>query len=1390
VFDISKLVKVMNLNEKFEFVINEVVEEKFTIITDPYGIQHKIPVAITGRMKMDLVITDIRVRNGESKYIFSEEISLNNRYKLGEHIVLTIKEITDNSILCEYQGDVHSVSLKHEKRLLAIGDKMIGKIVAILNNHIKLRLTSFDLDSIYNIGELYTFPVTNVVLEEYRGKEACLVYFDIKGQHCRTFCSNWVHNIYTIGLNTVDLIYRGKGKWAIRYDNIACSIFELGKKYKVTIESYFSEGFYIGIAENNVSVHVLPLRPKKEEEIIGDTFSYKFIGVNRETGFLEFRESISFGDVIESMSLKVLAFDNLRKEYKTNETFYLKLFSDYDAENNLWLLTYGKALYEVIDDKINSSEWDIAYLLLEVLIKMETWILKSRYLLSFSKENRVQIERTANQIVKDAQIRFQALHLLIKNDFSSLHIDIRNELVCSPIDYKALSEKLSILIEVLHLDKNIFNIDVVNILQLLKEQRQDIDVNSCREILRLTRAISNILLAKEKNVFNEVFISPIKRRAFFSENATLKQCVALSIWLLSYTDSEDEKYLLSVKTIRYLIYLSSDIYKQEKLTQHLIQALFQKNEIRLSNISNIDLTNIKYDSLENTVNISVSATQQSLNIDLDVVYTASIINHTVLGHILQFEQILVAIPYKKENLEYKKGDQVNFKFLSVDPVLNVAVGNEITAYHTNITRLNNQELEVGARVTGVIKSVVDYGMFVTISGRDALLHGTKVSYNNTDLKKIFEVGDQITVRIASIDGDRIDLERISILQEQASLCKYTISERVKGVIYRIDERKGIYLELENGASGYIRKNEICLNRSPKNMLDFFEIGELVTATIVEHTDGKYILSAIEGYSPKDLLKIIKPGSLFKARLLAVGDIKWQISQRYRNVEWDALNNNIYCPKCQKNQYNSGIEYGKSNLEITNDRKKWHCVKCNYRSREFVVFKFLDFPLTGSCNTFNLETDLIKDNLKSDVNIKIEEVSEGEYITIVGKFETALGKSLFLDESDITNSKEIAVELGYLYEQLAAISVDEREYYLDFCRYCFGMAKMSRSYFHSFLNEYKVFIDSLESNSNEAITSVAIKAKTLHDWFSSEALSIKLFPVLTNILDSLIVLSNIKPSIEHTQALINLSLNSKDDAELLELVSLAIAFNNVHISHIKDEVWNSLKIKLKNNLRMLQLDIDEESIKLKKRIKEIIFDNRETEQIECKGSFEYPVSSKDDLKKVIDLESKLLPTLPVDTLERYRREISALQNPTPDKEIRKRIIAQWVKTIAAFANTEGGELLIGVGEDARDNFVLLGLEKDMMIYKSEDKLMLAFDSLFERHIGSEYQHLVRAKIVNVADGKNVLYVNVTKSTKPIFVSADGDEKFYIRRSASSKELKFSEFSEYVGMRFHTIAASIG
>jgi hypothetical protein len=119
----------------------------------------------------------------------------------------------------------------------------------------------------------------------------------------------------------------------------------------------------------------------------------------------------------------------------------------------------------------------------------------------------------------------------------------------------------------------------------------------------------------------------------------------------------------------------------------------------------------------------------------------------------------------------------------------------------------------------------------------------------------------------------------------------------------------------------------------------------------------------------------------------------------------------------------------------------------------------------------------------------------------------------------------------------------------------------------------------------------------------------------------------------------------------------------------------------------------------------------------------------------------------------------------------------MKTLAAFLNSSGGALLIGV----RDDGSIEGIESDK--FANDDKFLLHLWTLIRTCLGRDVSPNIQTTLEKM-DEKTVCIVQCRQSSRPVFLRQPGfDEAFYIRVGPSSNAMDISEALKYIADHFN-------
>lgn len=146
-------------------------------------------------------------------------------------------------------------------------------------------------------------------------------------------------------------------------------------------------------------------------------------------------------------------------------------------------------------------------------------------------------------------------------------------------------------------------------------------------------------------------------------------------------------------------------------------------------------------------------------------------------------------------------------------------------------------LEEGTVVTGSVKNITDYGVFIDLGGIDGLLHVTDISWGRVGHpSEYFKVGDEVKVVVLHIDRDK---ERVSLGYRQRFEdpwshveARYPIGKKISGKVTNVVDY-GAFVALEEGVEGLIHVSEMSWTKKVKNPKAVLRSGQEVEVVVTE-----------------------------------------------------------------------------------------------------------------------------------------------------------------------------------------------------------------------------------------------------------------------------------------------------------------------------------------------------------------------------------------------------------------------------------------------------------------------------------------------------------------------------------------------------------------------------
>ncbi|MBU2064351.1 MAG: 30S ribosomal protein S1 [Gammaproteobacteria bacterium] len=266
----------------------------------------------------------------------------------------------------------------------------------------------------------------------------------------------------------------------------------------------------------------------------------------------------------------------------------------------------------------------------------------------------------------------------------------------------------------------------------------------------------------------------------------------------------------------------------------------------------IDVKVLKYDRERNRVSLGLKQLGEDPWVAIKARYPEStrvmarVTNLTDYGCFAELEEGVEGLVHVSEmdwtnkNIHPSKvvqvGDEVEVMVLDIDEERRrISLG--IKQCKTNPWEDFSGQFNKGDKISGTIKSITDFGIFIGLDGGiDGLVHLSDISWNEVGEEAVrrFKKGDELETVILSVDPER---ERISLgikqLEEDPFSDYVAVNDKgtiVRGTVKEVDA-KGAVITLADGIEATLKASEISRDRveDARNVL---KEGEEVEAKII------------------------------------------------------------------------------------------------------------------------------------------------------------------------------------------------------------------------------------------------------------------------------------------------------------------------------------------------------------------------------------------------------------------------------------------------------------------------------------------------------------------------------------------------------------------------------
>ncbi len=186
--------------------------------------------------------------------------------------------------------------------------------------------------------------------------------------------------------------------------------------------------------------------------------------------------------------------------------------------------------------------------------------------------------------------------------------------------------------------------------------------------------------------------------------------------------------------------------------------------------------------------------------------------------------------------------------------------------------------EKGDVVTGKIKSITDFGIFIGLDGGiDGLVHLSDISWNEADDVAIrkYKKGDTVEAMLLVVDSER---ERISLGIKQLAqdpfgsfVAANPKGSIVKGIIKEVSEKAAV-VELEDGVLGQIKAQDVAKERTDDVTAVFKEGDEVEAKFVGMDRRSKMLTLSIKAKEFDEMNKVLKDYKDASTSTTSLGDL--------------------------------------------------------------------------------------------------------------------------------------------------------------------------------------------------------------------------------------------------------------------------------------------------------------------------------------------------------------------------------------------------------------------------------------------------------------------------------------------------------------------------------------
>ena len=172
-----------------------------------------------------------------------------------------------------------------------------------------------------------------------------------------------------------------------------------------------------------------------------------------------------------------------------------------------------------------------------------------------------------------------------------------------------------------------------------------------------------------------------------------------------------------------------------------------------------------------------------------------------------------------EKLQPYVGRKLRLKILEVNRKANRLILSEKVALYEERREKRDElfsSLQVGQKVTGSVRSIAPFGVFIDLGGIDGLVHKSELSWNKVNNPEAgYKVGDEVEAEVIDINHERgrisLSIRRLQPDPWHSTVADFRVGDVIEGTVAKL-VNFGAFVRVRDGLEGLIHISELSHQR--------------------------------------------------------------------------------------------------------------------------------------------------------------------------------------------------------------------------------------------------------------------------------------------------------------------------------------------------------------------------------------------------------------------------------------------------------------------------------------------------------------------------------------------------------------------------------------------------